>query len=402
MPRHAGSAGRPRRRRAGRDGRRHRLAGRACAGCRWLASTRSTHRTRSAPRTATAASSARRTSSIRSTSRWCSARTRSWAELEASAGTRLFQACGGLMIGRPGSALVDGTLRAAAEHALPVQTWDGQPRCGRVCPRWRQTTTWSACSSRGPACWRRSARVECDARPGAARWRAPASCHEPVRGWTARAGHVDVRSDEPARARPAPRAGGRSLAGVAARRARAAAHRRACRAALVSPRPATSASRRRRSPSSCSRRRTVGCSTGCPIRDVASSSPSITAAGRPRRMTVDRQVAVRRTRRVPCVCEPVGPRPAQRPRPTQSVCLYTNTPDSDFLLDWHPARPRGLRLQRLLGSRLQVRAGHRRGGGLGCRHGRVAARSGAVPPGAPRLSAGQGRATPVVDFLRSV
>ncbi len=25
-----------------------------------------------------------------------------WAELEASAGTRLFQACGGLMIGRPG------------------------------------------------------------------------------------------------------------------------------------------------------------------------------------------------------------------------------------------------------------------------------------------------------------
>ncbi len=23
----------------------------------------------------------------------------------------------------------------------------------------------------------------------------------------------------------------------------------------------------------------------------------------------------------------------------QSVCLYTNTPDSDFLLDWHPEAP---------------------------------------------------------------
>ena len=46
-----------------------------------------------------------------------------WAALEADAGTRLFQACGGLMVGRPGQVLVDGTLRAAAEHALPVQSW---------------------------------------------------------------------------------------------------------------------------------------------------------------------------------------------------------------------------------------------------------------------------------------
>ncbi len=25
--------------------------------------------------------------------------------------------------------------------------------------------------------------------------------------------------------------------------------------------------------------------------------------------------------------------------PTPPVCLYTNTPDSDFILDWHPSAP---------------------------------------------------------------
>lgn len=46
-----------------------------------------------------------------------------WGELEASARTRLFQATGGLMIGRPGRTVVEGTRRAAAEHRLAVQTW---------------------------------------------------------------------------------------------------------------------------------------------------------------------------------------------------------------------------------------------------------------------------------------
>jgi sarcosine oxidase len=46
-----------------------------------------------------------------------------WAELEARAGTRLFQASGGLMMGRAESAVVAGSRRAAAEHAIPVQAW---------------------------------------------------------------------------------------------------------------------------------------------------------------------------------------------------------------------------------------------------------------------------------------
>ncbi len=36
-----------------------------------------------------------------------------WAGLERQAGTRLFQACGGVMVGRADSVLVEGTRRAA-------------------------------------------------------------------------------------------------------------------------------------------------------------------------------------------------------------------------------------------------------------------------------------------------
>ena len=46
-----------------------------------------------------------------------------WAELEAAARVRLFQATGGLMIGAPDGEIVSGTLRAARAHDLAVQTW---------------------------------------------------------------------------------------------------------------------------------------------------------------------------------------------------------------------------------------------------------------------------------------
>ena len=46
-----------------------------------------------------------------------------WAELEHTRRLRLFQATGGLMIGHPESSVVAGTLRAAREHGLHVQTW---------------------------------------------------------------------------------------------------------------------------------------------------------------------------------------------------------------------------------------------------------------------------------------
>jgi sarcosine oxidase len=46
-----------------------------------------------------------------------------WAELESESSTRLFRATGGLMIGAPESAVVSGTLNAARTHDLRVQTW---------------------------------------------------------------------------------------------------------------------------------------------------------------------------------------------------------------------------------------------------------------------------------------
>src|SRR6185295_16981756 len=39
-----------------------------------------------------------------------------WAELEAAARVRLFQACGGLMIGAPGSRLMTGARESAVTH----------------------------------------------------------------------------------------------------------------------------------------------------------------------------------------------------------------------------------------------------------------------------------------------
>src|SRR5512139_4104768 len=47
----------------------------------------------------------------------------SWRELERASGTRLLQPTGGLMIGAPGSALVEGALRSAREHGLAHVVW---------------------------------------------------------------------------------------------------------------------------------------------------------------------------------------------------------------------------------------------------------------------------------------
>lgn len=47
-----------------------------------------------------------------------------WRELEASAGESLFLETGGIMIGPPDSHLIEGTLRAAEAHDLPVERLD--------------------------------------------------------------------------------------------------------------------------------------------------------------------------------------------------------------------------------------------------------------------------------------
>ena len=47
-----------------------------------------------------------------------------WRELESSSGRRLFFETGGLMIGPPDSHIIEGTLRAAEAHDLPVERLD--------------------------------------------------------------------------------------------------------------------------------------------------------------------------------------------------------------------------------------------------------------------------------------
>ena len=62
---------------------------------------------------------------------------RLWAELEAAAGTRVFQACGGLMVGAPDSELIRGARDSARQHALPVEEWSAGDITARVrtlCP----------------------------------------------------------------------------------------------------------------------------------------------------------------------------------------------------------------------------------------------------------------------------
>ena len=49
-----------------------------------------------------------------------------WVQLERDSGRDLLELTGGLMIGPPGSAVVEGTLASAIEHNLPYQTLDAQ------------------------------------------------------------------------------------------------------------------------------------------------------------------------------------------------------------------------------------------------------------------------------------
>jgi sarcosine oxidase len=55
-----------------------------------------------------------------------------WAELETAARVRLFQPCGGLMIGTPKSRLLSGARESAAKHHLPVQEWTAPELRARV------------------------------------------------------------------------------------------------------------------------------------------------------------------------------------------------------------------------------------------------------------------------------
>lgn len=55
-----------------------------------------------------------------------------WRELEAASGEPLLVQTGAVMIGQPGSRIIEGTLAAAAAHALPVERLDGAALAARA------------------------------------------------------------------------------------------------------------------------------------------------------------------------------------------------------------------------------------------------------------------------------
>ena len=57
---------------------------------------------------------------------------RLWAELEAAGRVRLFQPCGGLMVGMPESRLMAGARASAVTHHLAVQEWTAPELRARV------------------------------------------------------------------------------------------------------------------------------------------------------------------------------------------------------------------------------------------------------------------------------
>jgi len=258
-----------------------------------------------------------------------------WAELETAAATRLFQACGGLMIGRPGHTLVDGTRRAAAEHGLPVQTWTAgevrarvpvlapgpnmvgvfEPRAGVLAPE-------------------RAVGAMLDQ---ARRAGAQLFVNEAVVGWASKDGQVDVRS--PGR------------------------HVRARCLVLAAGPWVTSLLGELRLPLSVERVVQYWYATAGDDRFAPSAFPVFLLEAPDGRMlyglpdqgrglklaehhggstttadTLDRAVSATEQSAFHAFASrwvrglPVAPTDA-------AVCLYTNTPDSDFLLDWHPSGP---------------------------------------------------------------
>ena len=258
-----------------------------------------------------------------------------WAELEATTATRLFQACGGLMIGRPGGVLVDGTLRAASAHRLAVQTWaaDGvrervpalapdpdmvgifEPRAGVLAPERAL-----------------GAMLEQARQAGAHLF-----VSEPVRSWTSESGQVEVRSaNRHVRARRLVLAAGPWLASIVGE--------------LVLPLTVErvvqywypTAGDDRFAPSrfpiflleAPDGRMLYGLPDQGRGLKLAEHHGGTTTTGDGVQRDVDpaERQAFDAFARQWLSHLPAEPSDA-------SVCLYTNTADSDFLLDWHPAAP---------------------------------------------------------------
>ena len=258
-----------------------------------------------------------------------------WADLERTARTRLFRATGGLMIGTPDSAVVAGTLRAAAEHRLTVQTWTSaelrarvpallpademigvfEPRAGVLAPEAAVSAMLGEAVAAG----------------------ATVLTDEPVLEWTSHPARVDIRSAaREISARHAVLAAGPWLPALTGGLALAVTVERQVQYWYATEGDTRFAAGALpvfliQTPDG---RMLYGLpDQGRGLKLAEHHGGAATDADRvAREVTADECLAFHRF-----AAGWVGPLPG--PPASSAVCLYTNTPDRDFVLDRHPTAP---------------------------------------------------------------
>jgi sarcosine oxidase len=258
-----------------------------------------------------------------------------WGELEASARTRLFHATGGLMIGRPGRTVVEGTLRAASEHRLPVQTWspsDIRTRVPALAPDDDMIGVFEPRA--GVLAPERAVSAMLDQ----AR-RAGASLHvsEPVLRWSPEPGHIDVHTARRhVRAHRLVLAAGPWLASILGELTLPLTVERVVQYWYPTAgddrfAPAQLPIFLLEAPDGRILYGLPDQGRGLKLAEHH-GGPTTTADAVEREVSSEQRAAFHAFASRWIRDLPAGPAEA-------SVCLYTNTPDGDFLLDWHPAAP---------------------------------------------------------------
>ncbi len=260
-----------------------------------------------------------------------------WAALEATAAVRLYQATGGLMIGAEGSVLIDGTRRAAREYGLPVQTWTASEVASRVPPLAPPPDMVGVFEPRaGVLAPERGVRAMLQAARQAG---AALHANEPVQRWEADSDRVEVRTaTRRMRVRHLVLASGSWMASELARLPRLPLTVE--RVVQHWYRPGADA---RFAPSAFPVF-LLEVPDGRMLYGLPDQGQGLKLAEHHGGRAVspeaaDRDIGEDEPARFhewasAWVHGLAGP-PAE-----SRVCLYTNTPDSDFVLDWHPAAPR--------------------------------------------------------------
>jgi sarcosine oxidase len=116
-----------------------------------------------------------------------------WDEIARESGRTLFTRTGGVMIGPPGGVLVPGSLRSAREHGLAHEVLDAAAIQARV-PAFRPRADWIGVWEPNAGVLRPEAAIEAML-AGAAAHGAAVRTGEVVTGWSADGAGVEVRTD---------------------------------------------------------------------------------------------------------------------------------------------------------------------------------------------------------------